>query len=100
MPDITVHLSDGSARQFDDADWHMVASCPPLQVRECPDGAVIVYAAVQVHGHEQNYGELLPPGSPDVTAAIAGVAFNYGIPIQCSVDCIRQVKTRRNPTDT
>jgi hypothetical protein len=70
----------------------VIAISPPLQVRENSDGSVIVYVAIQIHGHDQNYGELLPPASLDVTAAIAGVAFNYGISIQCAVDCIRQVK--------
>jgi hypothetical protein len=74
----------------------VIAISPPLQVRENSDGSVIVYVAIQIHGHDQNYGELLSPSSPDVTASIARVAFNYGISIQCAVDCIKQVKDRRD----
>jgi hypothetical protein len=77
MPDTAINLSDGSARLINDDSWPVSAISPPRQVRE-------------------HYGELLSPSSPDVNAAIARVAFNYGISIQCAVDCIKQVKDRRD----
>jgi hypothetical protein len=64
MPDIAIQLSNGSTRLINDDSWPVIAISPPLQVREHSDGSVIVYVAIQIHGHDQKLRSIIAARQP------------------------------------